>query len=249
MKTIILSAGQGRRLLPLTADLPKCLLEFSGMSLLEWQMRSLAKAGVDEIVVVSGFESARVEAAIAEAEVDVRVRILHNPFYALADNLASCWTARHEMTGEFLILNGDTLFEPAVAERVLAGPATAPITVTIDRKPAYDPDDMKVSVQGDRLRAIGKTLPAETVHGESIGFLRFDAAGGALFVAAVEQALKTEAGLKLWYLSAVDRIAREEGTVGVRSIEGLDWGELDFPDDLVRNRAMTAAWTRRGLRF
>lgn len=248
MKTIILSAGQGRRLLPLTADLPKCLLALSGASLLEWQLRALAAAGACEAVVVTGFQAAKVEAALAGMDLALPVRTLHNPFYAMADNLASCWTARHEMSGDFLILNGDTLFEAAVAARVLGGAATAPITVTVDRKPAYDPDDMKVSVEGERLRAIGKTLPAASVDGESIGLLRFTAEGGRRFVAELERVMKTEAGLKLWYLSAVDRIAREDGeAVGVRSIEGLDWGELDFPDDLARNRAMTAAWAERGL--
>ena len=44
MKAIILSAGQGRRLLPLTEDTPKCLLPLSGRSLLEWQLRALAAA-------------------------------------------------------------------------------------------------------------------------------------------------------------------------------------------------------------
>lgn len=247
MKTIILSAGQGKRLLPLTADTPKCLLPLSGRSLLEWQLRALTKAGVEEVVVVTGFRADKVEAAIAETATGAYVRTLHNPFFALADNLASCWVARGEMTGDFTILNGDTLFETAVAERLLAAPTAAPITVTINRKPSYDADDMKVSVSGDRLLAIGKILPSESVDGESIGFLRFSPEGGALFVSQVEAMLKVEAGLKHWYLSAVDRIAHETQSVGVLSIEGLDWGELDFPDDLSRNRAMTAAWVERGL--
>ena len=68
----------------------------------------------------------------------------------------------------------------AIASRLIAAPS-APITVTIDRKPGYDADDMKVETEGDRLRAIGKTLPMERVTGESIGFLRFDADGAALF--------------------------------------------------------------------
>lgn len=247
MKTIILSAGQGSRLLPLTADVPKCLLDLSGMSLLEWQLRALAASGVEDVVVVTGFRSGRVDAAIDGMSSPLRVRTLHNPFYALADNLASCWTARHEMTGDFMILNGDTLFEPAVTQKVLAAAPSAPITVTIDRKATYDADDMKVSVANDRLVAIGKTLPPQSVDGESIGLLRFTADGGRLFVAQIEAMLKQEAGLKLWYLSAVDRIAREQGAVGICSVEGLDWGELDFPADLTGNRAMTAAWVERGL--
>lgn len=249
MKAIILSAGQGRRLLPLTAETPKCLIPFAGRPLLEWQVRSLAAAGVTEVVVVTGFEAAKVDHALEAISLPgVTLKTTHNPFFELADNLASCWIARHEMRQPFLILNGDTLIEPEIAKRVLADPATAPITVTVDRKGDYDSDDMKVRDEGDRLLAIGKTLPLDLVTGESIGFLRFNEEGAKIFVGEIERLLRSEDGLKRWYLSAIDGIARyHAGAVGVRSIEGLEWSELDFPADLDRGVAMTEGWVKRGL--
>ncbi len=248
MKAIILSAGQGRRLLPLTAETPKCLIPFADRTLVEWQVRSLAQAGVTDIVVVTGFEAGKVEAVLEGIDITgVNVRATHNPFFELADNLASCWIARHEMKTPFLILNGDTLIEPEIALRVLADPAVAPITVTIDRKSEYDTDDMKVRTQGDRLLAIGKTLPNDLVTGESIGFLRFTDEGGRAFVSEIERLMRSEEGLKRWYLSAIDGIARYQSIVGVRSIEGLEWSELDFPADLDRGVEMTKGWVSRGL--
>lgn len=246
MKAIILSAGQGKRLLPLTADRPKCLIELSGRSLLEWQVRGLAACGVQEAVVVTGFRADTVDAALAALAVPgIRTRTLYNPFFALADNTASCWVARHEMDGEFLILNGDTLFEPAIAARLLSEPK-APITVTIDRKDGYDADDMKVQTAPDgRLLTIGKTLDASIVNGESIGFLRFTADGGRRFVAEVERTLRTPEGLRRWYLSVIDCIAREHGEVGTVSIQGMEWGEMDFPADVERNQELTAGWMAR----
>jgi choline kinase len=246
MKAIILSAGQGRRLLPLTENRPKCLIPLSARSLLEWQLRNLAEAGVRETVVVTGFGADQVEATLRTTQVPgLSVRTLHNPFFALADNLGSCWAARREMEGEFLLLNGDTLFETAIAERLIDLPPTAPITVTIDRKSFYDADDMKVQTEGAQLVAIGKTLEAELVDGESIGFLRFTCEGGGLFRAAVDQAMRRPEGLKQWYLSVIDRLARTAGQVGVMSIEGLDWGEMDFPADVKRNEKMTRDWLTR----
>lgn len=248
MKAIILSAGQGKRLMPLTEDRPKCLIDLSGRTLLEWQIRGLAAAGVTEAVVVTGFRADRVEDALAGMDVPgIATRTLYNPFYALADNTASCWVARAEMDGPFLILNGDTLFEPTIARRLLAE-ATAPITVTIDAKAAYDADDMKVRTgEGGRLLQIGKTLPLDIVNGESIGFLRFTADGGKRFAGEVERTLRTPEGLRRWYLSVIDAIAKADGTVGTVSIQGLEWGEMDFPDDVSSNRALTAGWMARGL--
>ncbi|ROQ00335.1 choline kinase [Stella humosa] len=246
MKAIILAAGQGRRLLPLTEFRPKCLVELAGITVLEWQLRGLAAAGVADAVVVTGFGADLIEALLAGLDLPgLSVRTLHNPFYAVADNLASCWIARGEMTGDYLILNGDTMFEPAIARRLLE-PATAPITVTIDRKAAYDADDMKVELDGWRLTAIGKTLPAERVGGESIGFLRFTAEGGARFVAEIEGLMRGGTGLKLWYLSVIDRIAAAGTRVEARTIEGLDWAEIDFPADVEKAARMVAGWLAPG---
>jgi choline kinase len=243
MKAIILSAGQGRRLLPLTESRPKCLIPLATRSLLEWQLRSLAQAGVREAVVVTGFGADQIEATLRTMQIQgISVRTLHNPFYALADNLGSCWAARGEMEGDFLVLNGDTLFETEIAERLVELAPTSPITVTIDRKDMYDADDMKVQTEGAQLVAIGKTLAPDRVDGESIGFLRFTPEGGRLFRDAVEEALRRPEGLKQWYLSVVDRLARSAGQVGVMSIEGLAWGEMDFPADVKRNERMTRAW-------
>lgn len=242
-RALILAAGQGSRLLPLTEDTPKCLLDLSGRSMLEWQLHGLAAAGIQEVVVLTGFRSDLVEAALARiTPAGVTVRTLFNPFYKVADNLASCWLARAQLCGPSLILNGDTLFEPAVAQRLLAAPESA-ITVTIDRKPDYDDDDMKVRVEDGRLRAIGKKLPATEVNGESIGFLRFSAAGAASFVAELERTMRTREGVGLWYLSAIHRLAGAGVDVRCASIEGLQWAELDFPADLEQCRELAQSWS------
>jgi len=249
-KAIILSAGQGKRLSPLTDTRPKCLVELSGRSVLHWQLKHLAQAGITEAVVVTGFAADTVEKEVAGLDIPgLTVRTLFNPFYALTDNLATCWLARGEMRGDFLLLNGDTLFEAPIAERLIGAPP-APITVTIDRKAAgYDADDMKVLTEGLSLRAIGKTI--DQYDAESIGFLRFDPEGAALFTRIVEQALRTPEGLKRWYLSVINQIAQDHGggehdVVRVQSIEGLDWAEMDFPEDLPKNRELAAAWVAAG---
>ena len=245
MKAIILSAGQGKRLLPLTANRPKCLIPLAGRPVLEWQLRNLEAAGVEEAVVVTGFGADQVEAAIRTLQLGrIEVRTLHNPFYAVADNLGSCWVAREEFDGDVLLLNGDTLFDVQIAERLSRTQPTAPITVTIDRKDVYDSDDMKVQVDGDRLVAIAKTLEPSKVDGESIGFLRLTEAGSTLFRQTVERALRRPEGLNQWYLSVVDQLANTTGQVSVLSIDGLPWGEMDFPADVKRNEKLTHAWLR-----
>ncbi|HKP79648.1 MAG TPA: NTP transferase domain-containing protein, partial [Phenylobacterium sp.] len=238
-RAIILAAGQGKRLLPLTEARPKCLIELSGRTLLAWQLLRLQAAGVDEAVIVTGFRADAVEAEVAALGLTMPVRLAFNPFYTVSDNTASCWIVRQEFDREILILNGDTLFGPGVAEKLLAAPP-ADITVTIDRKPAYDADDMKVLTENGRLRAIGKTI--EAYDAESIGFLRFSKAGAAKFVGGVEHVLQTTDGLRRWYLSVIDELARAGVDVKIASIEGLEWGEMDFPQDVENLTRLSSGW-------
>lgn len=239
MKAIILSAGQGRRLLPLTASTPKCLLPVDGARTgLDVQLTALAGCGVRKAIVMVGFGAERVEAHLAEHPVPgIEVETRFNPFFESSDNLVTCWLASRDMEGEFLLLNGDTLFESDLLGRVLAAPA-APITVTIDRKDAYDADDMKVSLaRGRRLRAIGKKLdPSLPVDGEAIGLIRFLGRGGRVFRDALEAAVRNPSTHRAWYLSVVNEIA-QANRVETCSIEGAWWAEIDSPADLAEVRA------------
>ena len=108
MKAIILSAGQGKRLRPLTDHTPKCLLRVRGDEpVLEVQLRALVECGIEEAVVFVGFGADKVEDFVARRSPNgIRVRTVFNPFYSVSDNLATCWLARHHMEDEFLILNG-----------------------------------------------------------------------------------------------------------------------------------------------
>ena len=242
---ILLSAGQGSRMLPLTAERPKCLIEFSGRTLLEWQVEMLARGGVKHIDVVTGFMTDMVDEVIARIQ-DPRVAITtrFNPFYKVADNLGSCWIARDAMEGDFLILNGDTLVSEQIVQRVQEG-SNWPIAVTVDVKPAYDSDDMKVQREGARLLRIGKTLSAEEANAESIGFLAFRSEGSALFREAVRAAMRTPEGVQHWYLKVIDSLAAT-GKVGTVSIEGMGWAEVDFLNDIEIATAVTDQWAKSG---
>ena len=103
MKAVVLSAGQGKRLLPLTAGNPKCLLPVRGDEpILGLQLDALARAGFDRAVVVIGFGAERVEAWLAANPVPgLACESLFNPFYDSSDNLISCWLARGAMYGGF----------------------------------------------------------------------------------------------------------------------------------------------------
>lgn len=238
---VILSAGKGSRLLPLTESRPKCLIDFSGRSLLEWQLDALFDSGISEMVVVTGFRSDLVDEVIAARGTSRgRVTTLFNPFYHVADNLGSVWMARGAFGRDTLLLNGDTLVAPSLVSRVLSD-AEAPITVTIDEKAAYDDDDMKVLREEGWLLRIGKELEPGNYNAESIGLLAFQGEGRGAFIDMVEETMRRPEGTSSFYLRVIDRLA-STGVVGTVSIKGESWAEVDFPADLDAARALTAGW-------
>lgn len=244
-KAIILSAGQGSRLGPLTQDRPKCLIEFGGRTLLDRQLDTLAACGVGEAVVVTGFRDDAIEAALERrraAGQGPAVRTIFNPFYKVADNTGSLFMAREELAGDTLVWNGDTMVSPALMARVVANDRPG-IAVTIDRKAdGYDADDMKVVEEGGRLRAIGKRLaPGDGVNAESIGLLAFRGDGAARFRAAIEAAMRTAEGTQIWYLRVIHQLA-QAGEVWTLDIAGEEWAEVDFPQDVVGAEAMVGGW-------
>ena len=243
MKAVILSAGQGSRLLPLTADRPKCLIEFAGRTLLDWQLDMLDANGVAEVTLVTGFRDDQVAATLARrAGRGPRVETRFNPFYKVADNLGSLWIAREALNGDCLILNGDTLVSQALVRKVIDAGLPG-IAVTIDEKDAYDADDMKVvRAEDGRLLQFGKRLGSAPVNAESIGFIALRGEGAGQLLAEVERMLRTPEGTTHWYLRAINNIA-QHSRVETLSIHGEQWGEVDFPADVEAARALVAGWS------
>lgn len=240
MKAIILSAGQGRRLMPLTSNLAKCCLPLHGISILEWQLSQIAQCDIDEVIVVTGFAYEIVDTIVSKVA-GIKVRTLHNPMYAHTDNLGTCWEARSEMDRPFVLMNGDTLFEAAILQRLLACNKGYPITLATDSKPHFDLDDMKIIADGDRLLKVSKQLDISLVSGESIGLMVFDQAGADAFTHKLEEMMDQQNALKLWYLSAIDQLAGE-GIVGICPISGLSWCEVDDASDFAAAADVVVQW-------
>ena len=137
------------------------------------------------------------------------------------------------MTGDFLLLNGDTVIESTLLKQVLNS-ESAPITLSVDYKNAYDADDMKVQLDTDGwVKQVSKIIPPHQVDAESIGLIYFREQGPQIFSQAVESALRHPAELKSWYLSIIDALAKQH-LVNSCSVKGYRWCEIDFIEDLAK---------------
>ena len=111
MKAVILAAGQGTRLRPLTNNLPKCLVQVHGKPLLQYQLECLNQAGIHDCIIVVGYLGDQVQRHFGPRFGNVRITYVTNEIFDRTNNIYSLWLARQEMNDDILLLEGDLLFE------------------------------------------------------------------------------------------------------------------------------------------
>jgi len=227
-RAIILIAGGGGRLRPLTDHQPKGLLEVGGRALVEHQIACLRWAGIEAIALVTGHGAAHVRARCGDA-----VSYIHNERFRETNSLYSAALAADFGRGGCLILNSDVLFHPALLERLLAAPW--PDAILVDRASRLGEEEMKVVTAPDgRVRRISKAIDPAQAHGENLGIVRLGPTGAGLyFDLAVEAAERGE--WNHWVPYAIDRLCSTHPFHAVAT-DGLPWIEIDYPADLAAAR-------------
>ena len=242
LKAIILAAGRGRRLWPATADCPKCLLPLGSKTLLERLFSNLEVAGVNDAVIVCGYRLECIREVVATYDGPLQLQLTYNPFFAVADNLISLWAARSHMDGDFVLINGDNLFSPAVLP--LLSHTQAPCCVTVRRKDRYDDDDMKVAIRNSRIVAIGKDLEVAETTAESVGIMRFCGPGVGWIRRVLEECVRNDRAVHHLFPSAIQEIIDSQLCVSYCDIGLLPCADVDTPEDLERVRGDLDRYTR-----
>lgn len=238
---VLLAAGKGERLMPLTEDRPKAALELGGRTLAERALGTLAAAGATDFLVVSGYRADRL-ASLPQAAPGARVELRRNDRYADANNVYSLWVARDAVERGCLVVNSDVVFEPAVAELLLAAPGSV---LLCDDAQATDAEAMKVVAPDGRVERISKQAPLEHNRGEYIGLARVDPADGPRLGAILDDFVARD-DVQVYYEDALEALAAER-PLGVVSVGGLNWAEIDTHDDLAHARdAVLPAVERAG---
>jgi choline kinase len=239
VKAIVLAAGPGRRLGPLTQDLPKTLLPLGdGRTILDLVLANLVGASVEEVAIVTGFAAERVEELLPELEErhGLRIESLHNDRAEEWNNAHSLWLAREAFAGGALLLNGDTVHPPSVEGKLLAARREG-VIVAVDDVRAPGAEAMKVSLDGDgRVLRISKEL--ESADGEYIGVSYLGPEMAKPLADALEATWRRDPSL--YYEDGFQELVDRRGEVHAVPIGDVDWVEVDDKADLVRAREI--AW-------
>jgi choline kinase len=238
MRAIILAAGRGMRLQQADdPQLPKCLLRFGGLSLLERHLRLLQQAGVAEVVLALGFRHDLVEAELDRLGWKPRPEIVLNPRFELGSVL-TVHTVADAMTrgGDVLLMDADVLYHDRIMTALVAG--GRPVNrVLMDRDFEAGDEPVKLCVLDGVPIELRKRLEPALKYdsiGESVGFFRFDAAG-ARRLATLVAGYVDSGRAHLPHEEAVRDLLRERSQIfDVADVTGAPWIEIDFPNDVAR---------------
>ncbi|GMU91027.1 MAG: nucleotide sugar-1-phosphate transferase [Candidatus Hydrogenedentota bacterium] len=175
MKAIIIGAGRGARLMPHTADAPKCFAEVKGKRILDWGLEALAAGGLDDVVFIGGYRIDMVRQAYPQ------FTFCHNADWQNNNIMESLMHAEPHMDDGFVCAYSDILYTPGIIQRLVQSPHDATLVCDTDWRTRYlqrtehpEHDGEKIRLDGGtRIRAVNRTMQSEEAHGEYIGVARF----------------------------------------------------------------------------
>lgn len=225
MKAVILAAGRGSRLYPLTANIPKCMVKVGGRPLIDRQIESIESIGIKDILVVVGYQK-----EVIQKHLGNRVRYREYSDYAKTNNLHTLWNVRDELNSGFICFFADLLFDFAVLEDLAKN--TDDICVVIDTSQILD-GTMRIKInQGNCVGMGDHPVTKSEASGNFIGIAKFSNKGSELLLE--QMAGMVAAHQNDYYTAALNKLIAKGQKIGYLDIKNRTWVEIDTLEDLKR---------------
>jgi choline kinase len=228
MKYILLAAGVGSRLLPLTTDCPKCLFSIKkNYSIIERTVDLINNYDKEaEIYITVGFKSELIMNKIKN------VKYIHNPFYSITNSIASLWFAKDLLNTDICIINGDVVMSKDLICDIVTKPFDESF-VLIDSSIKTD-GDYNVQILKDNVLIMSKNL--KEYYGEYVGVTKLNKNDTELLKQEIETMIN-KGNYSDWYENAlVQLIFNHKIELKYKDINNYEWAEIDDVDDLVKAR-------------
>jgi L-glutamine-phosphate cytidylyltransferase len=239
LKAIILAAGSGQRLLPYTAEEPKCLVEVAGQSLLDRQINVMRSAGIHDITIITGYLGDKISVE--------GVFKLHNPNYERTNMVSTLFLAADLMAASdsLIVSYGDIVYEQEILERVIAcdAPICLPVDVEWERfwsarmdDPLGDAETLKINIAGDVIEVGQKPKDRSEIEAQYIGLMKFDASLTArlpaIHAGLDKSAIYDGKDYANMYMTSFIQMLIDSGHRAEAIKIDNGWLEVDTPEDL-----------------
>jgi choline kinase len=235
---VILAAGVGSRLSPLTDTSAKCLLSVGGSIILERMIRNCLSCGISQFVIVLGHRADEIKQFVDKTFRGIRCTYVINERYRDTNTGYSLMLAASAIgISEFIKFDADVVFDVKILRQLMD--SALPNVLCIDRNIALADEEVKV-IADDQMRVIdiGKSVDPETALGESIGIEKISNISGPLLFAELTQMMESKAHAQDYYEAAYERLVGKGIPFHAIDITGLDWTEIDTVEDFDAANAM-----------
>ncbi len=228
-----------KRLRPLTDTRPKCLLQVGQRTLLQRTVDALVQGGISELVVVTGYRGEMIRHFLTAHYPQLAIHFIDNVDYAHNNNIFSLWMTRPYTDGrDFLLMDSDILFDPAIVGRMMAEPATA---LALNRHECGE-EEIKVIVDAaGQVVELSKTCSIRDAVGESVGIEKIAADYSAALFRELEQMIDGEGLIDIFYERAFERLIPQGHLFHVVDTTDMFSIELDTVDDFQRAKELIPA--------
>ena len=229
MKALILAAGLGSRLSPLTDDIPKCMVKVNGVAIIDKQIQNLIENGINELYIVTGYKRNVLEMHINEKYSDLNIKIIYNDMYDSTNNMYSLNIARDYLYGqEFIMMNSDLFFEEEIIKVLIEEKYS---NLIVCQPKSYNEESMKVVVNEGIITRISKQIDKTDSYGVSIDIYRFGEETSRKLFDITNEYIYIKKDINSWSEVAIDDLLK------ISEFKTLDmqykWMEIDNIKDLM----------------
>ena len=239
MKAIVLAAGVGKRLSPLTDTTPKCLIEIGGRAIIDRYLENLSALGVNEAVFVVGYLKDMIMEAVGDEKYGVRVSYLDNQRYN-EGNIYTVYLASKQFDDDILMMDADVIFHPELLRRLVQSPNEN--CYLMDEGFIEDMgEECKVAALNGRVVANNRVVTKEYDRiGEGLGFLKL-CRRTAEVLAGILEGFISSGHTEKEYEDALEVLLERE-VVGFETVDDHPWTEIDFLEDIKKAEQVAAKY-------
>ncbi len=225
MKAVILAAGVGSRLRPLTDNVPKCMIEVNGIKIIDRQIKNLVLNGIMDIVIITGYQSRILESYVKQKYSSVKC--IENARYSETNNMYSLFLAYDYLKDDdFMILNADVYFDSGIIGGMINHPFSNSIACDTN---VYIEESMKVTMS-ESIQHISKQISKSEYYAVSIDIYKISSESAKSLFKVMTEFICEQKNENLWTEVALDKIFKIEKFMPYL-IKGR-WLEIDNHADL-----------------
>jgi choline kinase len=231
MKAIILAAGVGSRIRPLTDNCPKSLLKVGGKTILEMMISHIQDCGINEVVFVLGYLQEQIKDYVKTNFPDLNAHFVTNDRYSETNTGFSLMLTRDLIKeSAFIKFDADVVFDKEILNKLIASEYAN--CLCIDKNINLDAEEIKVIIEdNNRVVKASKAVNPQDAVGESIGIEKISANTAKLLYTELEIMMEEEENHQEYYEGAYERLIEKNVAFYAVDISGLKWTEIDTKED------------------